>query len=198
MEPPESPPPTRSGFWGRRSRRGKIFLILGAFLLIVIVIGAFSSPEDEGQDAAATTASSETAPTETEEAAEEDEEEPAPSAECVEVPADLVAALEEGFNTAGVTLRNAYAVKSDDLQNAWFISGDLEGPGLEGEDEIATWAKSGELEVGGGLLIASEAIAREFSDWGEAAQPGSPAAEAASMENHGAEESQACVRDSFE
>ena len=94
----------------------------------------------------------------------------------------------------GVTLRKAYGVRSNDLENAWYISGDLQGPGLESDDEIATWAKSGDLVVGGGLIIASNAAAKEFSDWGAAAQPGSPAAEAASMDNHGAEESQDCVQ----
>ena len=42
---------------------------------------------------------------------------------------------------------------------------------------------------------ASNEAAREFSDWRAEAQPGSPAAQAASMDNHGAEESQDCVRD---
>jgi hypothetical protein len=119
---------------------------------------------------------------------------PKPSEECKRVPAALVAAIQEGFTTRGVTLRRAYGVRSNDLKNAWYISGDLQGPGLEGHDDIATWVKSGDLVVGGGLILASNAVAKEFSDWGAAAQPGSPAAEAASMENHGAEESQDCVR----
>lgn len=121
-------------------------------------------------------------------------EKPETSEDCKRVPADVVAGIQEGITTRGVKLRNAWAVHSDDLENAWYISGDLQGPGLEGADDIATWAKSGDLVVGGGLLIASNDVAKDFSDWGAEAQPGSPAAEAASMDNHGAEESQDCVR----
>ncbi|MBA2569297.1 MAG: hypothetical protein H0V11_08125 [Actinobacteria bacterium] len=117
-----------------------------------------------------------------------------PSAECKRVPAALVAAIQEGITVRGAQLHNVYGVRSNDLEHAWYISGDLQGPGLDDNDDIATWAKSGDLKIGGGQLIASNAQARAFSDWGAEAQPGSPAAEAASMDNHGAQESQACVR----
>src|SRR3989337_1796616 len=162
--------------WSGRSRRGKALLIVLALLIVFGAIGALGGSGDPGSsddDVATATTSTDTTTTNattaltTNAAAEE------PSSDCVHVPEDLVAALEEGFNTEGTSLRNAFAVRSDDLANAWYISGDLEGPGLDGDDEIATWAKGGDLEVGGGLLIASNAVAREFSDWGEAAQPGS-------------------------
>ncbi len=164
--------------------------VLAAFVALVFVVSGCGSEDTDSAGAQTTT----------EERAETDEmtttaeaEEPEQSEDCQPVPADLVAAIEEGFTAKGVKLRNAYAVRSNDLENAWYISGDLQGPGLEGDDEIATWAKSGDLVVGGGLLIASNSVAKEFSDWGAEAQPGSPAAEAASMDNHGAEESQDCV-----
>jgi hypothetical protein len=42
----------------------------------------------------------------------------------------------------GGTLRNAQAVKSND-KPVWFISADIDGPGMDEEDDIGTWAKSG-------------------------------------------------------
>ena len=181
----------KAALWSGRSLKGKALVILAAVVLAVAAIGALGDNDDNGDssdDASATTEAATTGATATDEETDAAEE-------CVPVPADVVAALEEGFNTPGTSLRNAYAVKSDDLANAWYISGDLEGPGLDGDDEIATWAKGGDLVVGGGLLLASNEVAKEFSDWGTDAQPGSPAADAASMNNHGAQESQECVRD---
>jgi hypothetical protein len=165
------------------------FATLVAFGLLVTACGG----DDDGSAAQRGT-TEERATTEGQATTTAPAEKPKPSEECKRVPAALVAAIQEGFTTRGVTLRRAYGVRSNDLKNAWYISGDLQGPGLEGRDDIATWVKSGDLVVGGGLILASNAVAKEFSDWGAAAQPGSPAAEAASMENHGAEESQDCVR----
>jgi hypothetical protein len=41
--------------------------------------------------------------------------------------------------------------------------------------------------------MAADSIAREFSDWGEAAEEGSPAAEVRGLENDGAQESRDCL-----
>jgi len=38
-------------WWGRRSRKAKIWLIVGAAVLVLIVIGALSSPGEESDDA---------------------------------------------------------------------------------------------------------------------------------------------------
>jgi hypothetical protein len=48
----------------------------------------------------------------------------------------------------------------------WFISAEIDGPGLEGVGDIGTWAKSGPLAVGGGLILSVNEVAQEFSDWG--------------------------------
>jgi hypothetical protein len=159
----------KSALWDRLSPIQKVIAIAAAVVLALGVSNALDNDDSPAQTEA--------------------------SEDCVTVPDDLVATLQEGFTTGTTTLRNAYAVKSNDLDNAWYIFGDLQGPGLHADEDIATWVKSGDLVVGGGLLIASNAAARNYSDWGAAAQPGSPAAEAASMDNHGAEESQDCVRD---
>ena len=57
---------------------------------------------------------------------------------------------------------------------------------------IGTWATNS-LKVGEGLIIADDPVAMEYSDWGEAAQPGSAAAEVQGLQNDGAQESQDCV-----
>jgi hypothetical protein len=47
--------------------------------------------------------------------------------------------------------------------------------------------------VGEGLILAADEVAKEFSDWGADVGEGSPAAEAMSLDNDGAEESRACL-----
>jgi hypothetical protein len=73
----------------------------------------------------------------------------------------------------------------------WYVSAVIRGPGL-GSDTVGTWATNS-LEAGEGLIIAADSIAREFSDWGEAAAEGSPAAEVRGLENDGAQESRDCL-----
>ena len=90
----------------------------------------------------------------------------------------VVSSIEEGLTIdGGGSLTNAWAVRVPvDQQNTsgWpelLVAADLDGPGMEGGDEIAVWATSN----GYGPIWAIDSIAREFSDWGTAAQPGSEA-----------------------
>ena len=66
-----------------------------------------------------------------------------------------------------------------------------------GGDTVGTWAVNikPDSKDAGGLIIAADSIAREFSDWGEAAEEGSPAAEVRGLENDGAQESRDCLED---
>jgi hypothetical protein len=109
---------------------------------------------------------------------------------CLAVPRDLVEGIATGLTVnGGGTLRNAQAVKSNDLNDAYFISAEIDGPGLEGDGDIGTWAKSGPLAVGGGLILSVDAVANEMSDWGD----GRSTDAALSMSDDGADESRACV-----
>ena len=63
---------------------------------------------------------------------------------------------------------------------------------ITGPDQLATWATNS-LKVGEGVIMAADPVAMEFTDWGAAAQPGSPAAEVQGLENDGAQESRDCV-----
>jgi hypothetical protein len=120
---------------------------------------------------------------------EEEEEE---STHCRNVPPGLVNAMEEGLSvTGGGTLTNAHAVKSEDFKRVFFVSAEINGAGMEGSGEIGTWAKSGPLRAGGGLILAVDSFANEFSDWGDGGETDAQL----SMDNDGAEESKDCVED---
>jgi hypothetical protein len=92
----------------------------------------------------------------------------------------------------GGQLKGAKAVKSNDFESVYYVSAELQGPGLEGSGDIATWATNS-LKAGEGLILAADAVAKEFSDWGADVGEGSAPAETMSLDNDGAEESRACV-----
>ena len=83
------------------------------------------------------------------------------STRCIAAPNLVVGSLQEGFNTAGLTLRNAYSVKSNDFSKVYFISADIQGEGLEGENDIVTLATNS-LEIGGGIFMSVNGAAKEF------------------------------------
>jgi len=71
----------------------------------------------------------------------------------------------------GTHLRHVWAVKSDDFENVWFVAADLEGPGMEGDGEIAIWATNALASDGkpqpdgGGFVWWANHMAEEFADW---------------------------------
>lgn len=112
-----------------------------------------------------------------------------PASRCAAAPAALVAAISTGLDiVGGGSLRNVYAVKSADFEKVWFVSGDLEGSGLEGADDVATWVTN-DLSGGGGLIYAVGGMATQFSDWGDGGQTDA----AFSLSDDGAQASADCV-----
>jgi len=108
---------------------------------------------------------------------------------CVDVPEDVIKKIESALTVGGGgSLRNVQAVKSKDFGSVYFISGDLQGSGLEGDNDIATFATNKMNYLG--LTLSVNTVASEFSDW--------PAGKTTdwnlNMSNHGANESQNCVR----
>jgi hypothetical protein len=114
------------------------------------------------------------------------------SSRCKLVPPALTKAIESGLTvTGGGTLVHARAVKSGDFKRVHFISAEINGPGMTGPGEIGTWAKSGPLRVGGGLILSVDSLANEFSDWGDGRKTDAHL----SMDDDGAQESHDCVAD---
>jgi len=106
------------------------------------------------------------------------------------VPPALVRGIATGLEVqGGGKLRNAWAVKSEDFESVYFVSADVQGPGLEGDDDLATWGTN-RLEVGGGLIFPVDSAAQEFSDWGD----GDTTDANLTMDDEGAELSQDCVQ----
>jgi hypothetical protein len=86
--------------------------------------------------------------------------------------------------TGGGKLRNAQQVRSDDFSRIYFVSAEVQGPGLEGDGDVATWATNGKV-----LVYSVGGFAKQFSDWIDG---GSTDAQF-SLADDGAEESQDCV-----
>lgn len=106
---------------------------------------------------------------------------------CLPVAAEVVEAIESGL-LDGNTLRSARAVKSDDYVNIYFVSAEIDGPGVEGAGEVGTWALN-RIDSVAGLIFAVGGHAHQFSDWGH----GEKTDAEFSLARDGAEESRACV-----
>ena len=84
---------------------------------------------------------------------------------CEMVSSAVLNAIAEGLTVnGGGTLRNGYAVKSDDFSKVYMVAADIQGTGMEGDGEVGVWAMNS-LD-GGGLIFAVDGLAKEFSDWG--------------------------------
>lgn len=120
-----------------------------------------------------------------------DDEQAAEASEvdCLTVPPSKVDQIESGLTVqGGGNLRSAEAVRSGAHRSVYFVSADLEGPGLEGPGHLATWAVT-ELNDTGGLVLAVSGQAKEFSDWPAGEQTDART----TMSDPGARESQSCV-----
>jgi hypothetical protein len=141
-----------------------IFVILFSVVLIIVVISLFSANDR------------------VEQVAQND------TSRCMSVPADVIARIESGLDiNGGGSLKNVGAVKSNDFESVYFISGDLQGSGLEGSRDIATFATN-QLDYTG-MTFSVDAIADEFSDW----PLGSGTSFNIRMSDDGASESRDCV-----
>jgi hypothetical protein len=104
------------------------------------------------------------------------------------VPRPLVKAIASRL-TVPETLRNAQAVRSA-TKRVWFVSAEIDGPGLAGDGQIGTWAKSGPLAPGGGVILSVDTVfAQVLSGW----QPGDRTYADLTMDDDGAQKSQVCV-----
>jgi hypothetical protein len=85
------------------------------------------------------------------------------AANCMAMPT-IAKRIESGLTVqGGGSLKNVRGVEGgDEEQPLYFVSGELEGPGMEGPGEVGTWASAG---TQGGPLFAVDSIAQEFSEW---------------------------------
>jgi hypothetical protein len=84
---------------------------------------------------------------------------------CEDVSRATVKWLESGLTVSGGgQLKDAQAVRSGDYERVYFISARITGSGM-GNDTIGTWAKSGNVNSGEGLVLSVDTFAKEFSDW---------------------------------
>lgn len=153
-------------------------MILGAVVLVFILIGVLAPSEEEsnGNEAApqTTTATAEAPATATE-----------PDAECLDVPRATVRAIASGLTTQGRgSLRSAAAARAETDEDfrgfempLYLVSADIQAAGLQGDGDIATWVLTHSLVAGDGLILAVDSVAKEFSEWGAGANPGSPVEE---------------------
>lgn len=106
---------------------------------------------------------------------------------CLDVPENIVANINEGWDTKGLTFRKAKAVKSKDFESVYFVSGDIQGAGLESESDIATFTTNKLDTVG--IYMSVDGVAKEFSVFPDASTTDAKA----TMSDDGAKLSRDCV-----
>lgn len=192
--PPQAPPPR-----GPRATNAKAKVIVGviAGVLLLATCGAIVSALDP-QDA--TTQDDDVGSAGREQsgdAAETPQEQAFDDRHCEKVSDVLLDAIATGLTTDGRgTLGDGYAVRSRDFDKVWMVAADIDAPSMNGPDEIAVWATNSRPDtgIGGiGLIAAADAFAKEFSDWGEAANEGS--ALYMTGTEHGIDQAKRCVRE---
>jgi hypothetical protein len=100
---------------------------------------------------------------------------------CQDVPEPIAKSILSTLDK-GVTLGPTKAVKSSDFSEVYFISADLEGDGLTGKDDIATFATNSLGEPG--MFYSVNGVAEQFSSLPK---------DKPTMNEHGAKESQDCL-----
>jgi hypothetical protein len=87
----------------------------------------------------------------------------AAASRCIAVPVAQAQRLAEGAErgVGKMTFTAAAAVKSSDFKSVYMIAGRFRAPGV---DEVGVWA-SNKLPIGGGLLLAVDGVAKQFTVW---------------------------------
>ncbi|HEU0052833.1 MAG TPA: hypothetical protein VFQ39_06635 [Longimicrobium sp.] len=103
---------------------------------------------------------------------------PVPAAECLAVPRRMVAHLAGGLNGEGKTIRLALAVRGVSPERPFLIAAELDGPGLEGDGDVAVWSANS-LTLGDGTrVMAEDDLAAGHSGFDDARGGGGPDADA--------------------
>jgi hypothetical protein len=119
---------------------------------------------------------------------DEDSSAPPPAADsrCEEATSALMTPLGNALKSERDHVENGRFVKSRDHEDIYFISAELDGPGLFDSGDVATWATT---SPGGAEAIYSvDELARDHSTWRDGV-----AIAGLSLEDDGAQESRECV-----
>ena len=111
--------------------------------------------------------------------------------ECEQVPAATITQITDSLTVEGGSIRAAYQVRSKLYNNIYMVAADIQGPGLDGPDDIGVWA-SGEIQGTDATLSWVNSEARDNTELLGGSQQGTtrftPTA-------HGIRESIQCVKD---
>ena len=142
--------------------------VCGSLVLVVALVAAGCGGDDEDSEGTAT------APVTA-----------AAASACEPATSDVMTPIGNKLMPEGVRASDGRYVRSDDHEQMYFVSAELDGPGLEGAGDVATWATP---SVGGAEAIyAVDELAKEHSDW-------RPADEVdVTIDDDGAQESRDCV-----
>lgn len=177
--------PGRAKRWWETFRAWPTWAQAVSWVFLVIVVIAALAPADEAADEVVsepTTTTEASTTTTTEIPATTAPAPPPDSADdgflvsCSPAPTAVVAAVAEGLKAAGAgSLVDGQIGRVTGSAGAYLVAA-IEAPGVDRAQ--AVWWLGGDLEgASPGPVIAIDGFAREFSDWGAAAQPGSPAEE---------------------
>jgi hypothetical protein len=111
----------------------------------------------------------------------------AAAAECLDATNIAMNGIMKGATGEGMTFVSAKAIKSPDFAKVYFIAMKFSAAGVE--DQVGVWA-SNSLEPGGGLIMAIDGVAQQFSDWG----PGSSTAAKISAADPSVAAAESCLR----
>jgi hypothetical protein len=117
----------------------------------------------------------------------DDDESSSPSnSRCGPATSALMTPLGNALKNERDSLENGQVVKSDDHEDIYFVSAELDGPGLFDPGDVATWATT---SPGGAAAIYSvDQLAKDTSTWRDGT-----AIAGLSLDDDGAKESRECV-----
>jgi len=118
---------------------------------------------------------------------EDDQSIAAANTRCEAATSALMTPLGNALKSERDSLENGQVVKSRDHSDIYFVSAELEGPGLFDPGDIGTWATT---SPGGAEAVFSvDEIAKDYSTWRDGT-----AIAGLSLDDDGAKESRACVK----
>lgn len=88
-------------------------------------------------------------------------------AACEKASRKLLDAISTGLEVSGGggRLSSGHIVKSADFEKVYMVAAEIDGPGLEDKGDVGVWATNS--KSANGMVFAVDAVAQEFSDWGD-------------------------------